>query len=202
MKGRLFPPNSDPTHHLFFSHEFLLWNKLSGDPRGSTSPHPNGTAKTKSDSKLIGQYTFPFSFPFPAHFDTSTKSAALITGNGHIAVLREENTLGNAGTAGDSTDDATVDPTMQSSSGGGPPDKGKKPRWSRIFSPSRGSEGSTTRTSTSTMQADETGSSSTSAITMVSSMPPSFSETSRIPISVQYDLVVRVVHGRFKPDSK
>ena len=51
--------------------QLSLWKKDSGDPRNS-----NPTLKDKFDGKLVGNYDFPFSMPFPAYVDLASSSTA------------------------------------------------------------------------------------------------------------------------------
>ncbi|TFK44167.1 hypothetical protein BDQ12DRAFT_640627 [Crucibulum laeve] len=55
----------DTGSHTFLNHSITLWSKASGDPR-DTLP-----SATKFEGRLKGDYSFPFSFPFPTDIGTA-----------------------------------------------------------------------------------------------------------------------------------
>ncbi|KAF8165675.1 hypothetical protein B0H34DRAFT_647443 [Crassisporium funariophilum] len=67
LRGRIITSSYEDGTYTFLEHPVTSWNRSHGDPRSSSaSPTGSGASRTKkSDGKLTGKYSWPFSFPFP-----------------------------------------------------------------------------------------------------------------------------------------
>lgn len=75
LKGSIITgSHADGGAITFLEHPYTLWDCNFGDPRcleSNLQPPP----KKKTDGKLVGNWTFPFSIPFPTQVDLSTLRA-------------------------------------------------------------------------------------------------------------------------------
>jgi len=168
----------------FLGHEFILWDKLMGDPVHSDA---NNILKTKFDGRFApGRYTFPFSFCIPTHPHTITKSAATLGPISPFPPLA-------VGVIQDITPSATLHLQEYGE---------KKSSTSRFASPAVKAE-----TELSASQIKNSDRSQPSAIlhrghrSLASPLPQSFMERGMKP-SVSYDISVSIIHGRFRASSK
>jgi len=185
VKGKIVTSSLEGGSHLFFTHDYMIWDKGSGDPR---QPSPEISPRGKFEGKFNGQYYFPFFIPFPVHVDLSK----------HTAVLPSGVTYPFLSTPSSPTT-PLVSPTI--------PDKGKKKHarsWSFGFSSgskasdcSSSSDNSNRRKSSLPQPVGENH----GITNIMCPMPQSFAET-RVAANVVYELAVHIVHGRFRPESK
>jgi hypothetical protein len=68
LKGRIITSFIEGGSYLFLEYSHNVWNKLDGDPRGSSIGR-------KFDGKLSGDIEFPFSFPFPTELNLESRAA-------------------------------------------------------------------------------------------------------------------------------
>ncbi|PPQ66184.1 hypothetical protein CVT24_000161 [Panaeolus cyanescens] len=64
LRGRIITSFEDFGSFIFLQYTHPVWKKADGDPRSTTT---SGT--TTFNGKLVGEYEFPFSFPFPTETD-------------------------------------------------------------------------------------------------------------------------------------
>ena len=164
----------------FLNHEFTLWDKSMGDPLQSDNTDSNVSQRKKSDTRLTsGQYSFPFSFPFPTYAISSSAPNA-----NSISPLRPH-TVSN-----------TVSNISSPSSNNGQKSTEKPQRgWTGRFT-------SAPDEPSSPMKLQNPGHPHTQPRhSCASQLPPTFMEKDIDP-NVAYDILVRIVHGRFKASSK
>jgi len=162
----------------FLNHEFTLWDKSMGDPLQSDNTESNVSQRKKSDTRLAsGQYSFPFSFPFP----TKAVSPPLLNANS-ISPSRRH----------------TIGDNVASSSSENGQNNTEKPqrRWTRRFTSAPSDE-----PSSPTNLQPPGHPHPKPRHSCASPMPPTFMEKDIDP-NVAYDISVRIVHGRFKASSK
>lgn len=165
----------------FLLYKHNIWHKSSGDPRQPTQ---------KSDGRLSGSYQFPFSFPFPAHIDSDAYS--------DIQSVVSPFPLA---TGPFSTDTSTPLPSVAV------PEKlrSSAPDMTSVQRSAPSQTGNIIlekRRSVLPQTVPQTrGSSTTGSPGLFYPTPGSFAERS-VSVRVQYELIVRIIHGRFKPDSK
>ena len=167
---------------LFFKHN--IWHKSFGDPRQPT---------LKSDGRLSVSYQFPFSFPFPAHIDSDAYSDVqtvvspfpLATGPSTTDTATPSPSAAVQEKLRSSVPDTTsVQRSAPSQAGNITEERREKPR------------------SVLPQTAPQTRVANTAASPgLFYPTPGSFAERS-ITVRVQYELHVRIIHGRFRPDSK
>ena len=152
-----------------------------GDPLQTDSTDSNVSQKKNSDLRLTsGQYSFPFSFPFPTYAVSSS-----ILNNNLISPFRPH-TVGN-----------TISSVASPSADNGQ-NNTEKPqrRWTHRFTSATPDEPSSpTNLQTPGHPHPQPRHS------CASPMPPTFMEKDIDP-NVAYDISVRIVHGRFKASSK
>ena len=164
---------------LLFKHK--IWHKSMGNPRQRTQ---------KSDGKLSGSYQFPFSFPFPSHIDNDAFS--------NVQTVLSPFPLAPIPLADpSSTDTPTPSPPVAmretklrssvldttSAQRSSPSQAGNIPEKRRTVLPQP-------KVSNTVGSPD-----------LVYPIPGSFAERN-VSVRVQYELLVRIIHGRFRPDSK
>jgi len=154
----------------FMTHQVTLWKKPFGN---SPQPDMNADSLTQKDGRFTGKSSFSFSFPFPTHFDPTTKSAVLPPANGT------------------SSPEPTT-PTTTMSTPWSPTEKEKRfslpGNFGSSVGPSSGFDG------TRKPPRIEVPS-------IVSPLPQTFTEKG-ISVVITYEILVTFVHGRFKPDSR
>jgi hypothetical protein len=168
--------------HQFLSREFTLWDKSMGDPLQSDNTDSSSTQKKKNDGRLAsGQYTLPFSFPFPTHPDPGSLNTSSISPFPPRTV----------GTTPSSVVPSPLYNNDLKSTG--------KAQWTRRFSSSVVSTSSSTRVQASDHSHISLGSEPRRSF--ASPLPQTFMEKDINP-NVAYEISVRIAHGRFKASSK
>ncbi|TFK66220.1 hypothetical protein BDN72DRAFT_823709, partial [Pluteus cervinus] len=61
LRGRISTSSWADSIYTFLEHTVPIWSKTSGSPQSTAT-----TPSSKNDGKLCGEYTFPFSIPFPS----------------------------------------------------------------------------------------------------------------------------------------
>jgi len=165
----------------FLNHEFTLWDKSMGDPLQSNTTESNVPQKKKSDPRLAsGQYSFPFSFPFP----TYAVSSSVLNANS-ISPFRPH-TVSN-----------TIINIASPSSDNSQKDTEKPPRrWTGRFTYALPDE-----PPSPTKLQNPCHPHTQHRHSCASQLPPTFMEKDIDP-NVAYNISVRIVHGRFKASSK
>jgi len=151
-----------------------------GDPLQSNTTESNVPQKKKNDLRLApGQYSFPFSFPFPTYADSSS-----VLNANSISPFRPHtvsNTISNvASPSSDSGQKNTEKPQR---------------RWTGRFTSAPDEPPSPTKLQTPGHPYSQLRHG------CASPMPPTFMEKDIDP-NVAYDISVRIIHGRFKASSK
>jgi hypothetical protein len=162
----------------FLRHEFIFWDKSTCDVLHSGDADANGMEKKQNDGRFVaGQYSFPFSFPFPTEADPITKSSPQ-------SITRSSTSL----------NDHT-------------PKKEKRKLWrSRFTSSSVPNSGTGEASSSSQMETSTPSPPSHTLLQarnsfVTSPLPQSFMEKG-INLNVGYDISVHIVHGRFKASNR
>ena len=70
VKGKIATSALDGDSLSFLAYEYTLWNRSCGDPRHLDLSR----SKEKFSRKLVGMYSFPFSFPFPTKVNLLDKN--------------------------------------------------------------------------------------------------------------------------------
>jgi hypothetical protein len=68
LKGRIVTSFAEGGSYSFLEYSHKIWNKLDGDPRGSSIGR-------NFDGKLSGNIEFTFSFPFPTEISLESRAA-------------------------------------------------------------------------------------------------------------------------------
>ena len=155
-----------------------------GNPQRSSTPE---SPTQKRDGKMTGSYQLPFSFPFPARIDPDSYSTA-------------DNTVPPSPLA--ATPFSPLAP---------PPSPYGKEKHSRAFesdpiplqttSPLRSKFGNLLGKHRSVPSQPKASSTLGSQDRVFDATPASFARRD-VSARVQYELLVRIVHGRFRPDSR
>ncbi|KAF8165752.1 hypothetical protein B0H34DRAFT_794105 [Crassisporium funariophilum] len=182
IRGKIITSSFEGGTHTFLDHETILWSKNSTEKQESLT-----STKSKSDGKLIGEHHFPFTFPFPANVDLSSCSS-----------IPSEWSLGPPASPPASP---TISPSSSKGSsrtwslGLGSPSSPKSPQESSHTGQKQKRRQSSLPKGV-TAATDEDGTTS-----IVCPCPQSYMEHDAAA-SVQYELSVHIVHGRFRQDSK
>ncbi len=177
MKGKIATSSLGGAFLQFLAYEHTLWNKSYGDPRLL------GQLRSKEtlSGKLVGKYSFPFSFPFPTEVNLLDKKSDLLSNTSAIVpFLVPEYKRMKERTSVSASTPSTSGPEMKNG-------------WNN--SPTNAPEKSPVLSSllhrTECLHVDGP----------VPSMPQTFFERG-VPESITYELSVHFIHGRFKPAPK
>ncbi|TFK23474.1 hypothetical protein FA15DRAFT_620797 [Coprinopsis marcescibilis] len=178
LKGKLI------TSYLGGSYPFLeyaitLWDRGAGNPRVPTS-------SKRFTGNFVGQYDFPFKFPFPSHVDLSTLLPVMTIGGPQLGseinpfLIDQPSTKVNdpPSTLREKGHQATNPVNLRGSSASSP---------TLPVVPSQPSRRNPT--SWGDLQSD------------TQTLPPSFLEKN-VNSNMQYELVLIISHGRFRNDSR
>ena len=180
---------------IFLNHEVLLYHQDTGEPHPSSAPLQthNSTRRTKFDGKFLpGSYQFPFSIPFPAQVDLKLPgilpSASVVrpfsdTSPGLSPIMEKGYPYIEPKSAGRA---APVSSIRSSTS----------PQTSRMAVDLNANNENGKREPHRTLSTD-----SGVAAEITLETPQSFIENG-VTATIFYELVVRIVHGRFRPDNK
>ena len=168
-----------------------MYHKDNGEPRPSSTPTQNSARKAKFDGKLLpGSYQFPFSIPFPAQVDFDLLSAILPSAS---EVVHPFSDIGVPASPMSPTNQPYIEPK---SPGRSAPASSIKSSSLRSNSPDLDiANERRKREPRRTLSGDSNISTEIALET-----PQSFIENTAATIF--YELVVRIVHGRFRPDNK
>ncbi|KIM35167.1 hypothetical protein M413DRAFT_449876 [Hebeloma cylindrosporum] len=165
----------------FLLYKHNIWHKSMGDPRQPTQ---------RSDGRLTGSYQFPFSFPFPSHIDNDAyTNVQSIVSPFHLAM---DPSGSSASTATPTTRPpvAVQDTKLRSLV----PDTTSVQRTPPLPS------GNTSEKRPFDLPQTRIPS-TTASPGLFYPTPGNFAERN-VSVRVQYELLVRIIHGRFRPDSK
>lgn len=182
VKGKITTSSLDGGSLPFLAYEHPLWKKSYGDPRQLDQ---STRTKEKFSGKLIGKYSFPFSFPFPTEVNLLDKKVLPDLPNAHGISAFPYSPPGYSSTAtlpeskGKRTSASTV------TSGSSRPETILKnpPKKSPVHPP--------------VLRQME----SINVDGPVPSIPQTFFEKG-VSASIVYELSIHLVHGRLKPTTK
>ncbi|KIM35177.1 hypothetical protein M413DRAFT_368864 [Hebeloma cylindrosporum] len=193
LRGKVVTGSLEGGSYNFLDHDIVLWDKSSGDAH--------------FDGKFVGDYKFPFSFPFPTDVDLANSSAVPASTTSEFATTQPPSspTISAAkpkkhsrGWSFASRFNST--PEEPSSSPTSSSEKRKsKPK--SILSPQVLSSFSAISTVHDAHLQPITRNRDENASANIYPMPQSFLET-QVTVNVGYELSVHIVHGRFRPDSR
>ncbi|KDR78627.1 hypothetical protein GALMADRAFT_244088 [Galerina marginata CBS 339.88] len=188
LRGKIVTGSLVDEAQTFLEYKNILWHKSKGDPPSSSTPSVANKGK-KTLGKFLGAYQFPFSFPFPTCVNIASYEAVVPDGISPFSLATTSSPASNDPLP------ASYDISSHSSS------SSKK---NHFQSPSQRPEGHagtgkdirrSLHTQTVLLSHDET------TQNPICPTPQSFVEPG-VSANVRYELVVDIVHGFLKPDSR
>jgi len=85
VKGKIATSSLEGGSLPFLAYEHTLWSKSYGDPHQLDQSSP----KEKFNGKLVGKYSFPFSFPFPTQVNLLDKKSDLLSNTSAITPFQD-----------------------------------------------------------------------------------------------------------------
>ncbi|KDR78626.1 hypothetical protein GALMADRAFT_1258921 [Galerina marginata CBS 339.88] len=164
--------------HVFLEYKNILWHKSMGDPPSSSTPPDTNNGK-KSQGRFLGSYQFPFNFPCPTRVNIDSYEAIIPDALSPFSLATTSSSVDTKPSMSSSSKNDLGQGSSQRHIGG--TDRKHKKRLSQIPLAITGDEGI--------------------AKNWICPIPQNFVETG-ITASVQYELIVDIVHGFLKPNSR